>query len=58
VCFASTCCASIGCRIVQEQLCGSHYVIFGAVEDVYVAGQDAALIYANRHYGRMATQAA
>ena len=50
--------AAFGCRIVQSQLCGSHHVIFGAVEDVYVAGQDAALIYANRHYGRIAAQAA
>lgn len=47
-----------GCRIVQARFCGSHYVIFGAVGDVYVAGQDAAPIYANRHYGRMAAQAA
>ncbi len=50
--------AAFGCRIEQSQLCGSHYVIFGAVEDIYVAGQDAALIYVNRHYGRIAAQAA
>ena len=50
--------AAFDCRIVNAQLVGSHYVIFGAVEDVHVADQDAALIYANRNYSRLAAQAA
>lgn len=45
--------AAFDCRIVQTQLCGSHYVIFGSVKDVHVAGEDTALIYANRHYSSL-----
>ncbi len=45
--------AAFDCRIVQAQLCGSHYVIFGSVGDVHVAGEDAALVHANRHYSSL-----
>jgi len=43
--------AAFDCWIVEARLVGTHYVIFGAVEDVFVADQDAALVYSNRRYG-------
>jgi len=30
---------------------GSHFVVFGSVQDIFVAGTGAPLIYANRAYG-------
>jgi flavin reductase (DIM6/NTAB) family NADH-FMN oxidoreductase RutF/DNA-binding transcriptional LysR family regulator len=39
------------CRVTASEQVGSHYVVFGAVLDVFEAGPGAPLIYANRAYG-------
>jgi flavin reductase len=50
--------AAFGCRIRHAELVGTHYVIFGAVEEVYVSNPDTALIYANRGYAMVPSPAA
>ena len=50
--------AAFACRIDEARRVGTHHVIFGAVEDVYVTDRKAALIYANRRYGYTVPQAA
>jgi flavin reductase (DIM6/NTAB) family NADH-FMN oxidoreductase RutF len=39
------------CRVTANELVGSHFVVFGSVQDIVVAGGGAPLIYANRAYG-------
>ncbi len=39
------------CRVTASERVGSHVVIFGSVQDIFVAGDGAPLIYANRAYG-------
>jgi len=39
------------CQVTASERVGSHLVIFGAVQDIFVAGAGAPLIYANRAYG-------
>jgi flavin reductase (DIM6/NTAB) family NADH-FMN oxidoreductase RutF len=39
------------CRIVKTDKVGTHHILYGAVEDVYVHEAGSALIYANRAYG-------
>jgi flavin reductase (DIM6/NTAB) family NADH-FMN oxidoreductase RutF/DNA-binding transcriptional LysR family regulator len=39
------------CRVTASDRVGSHFVVFGSVQDIYVAGGGAPLIYANRAYG-------
>ncbi len=39
------------CRLHSSTKVGTHYVLIGAVEDVYVHDTGSALIYANRAYG-------
>lgn len=39
------------CRLTHSERMGTHYVMFGAVEDVFIAREGVALIYANRAYG-------
>ncbi len=39
------------CRVTASEQVGTHFVIFGSVEDIVVAGSGAPLIYANRAYG-------
>jgi len=39
------------CRVTASERVGSHYVVFGSVQDIFVAGAGAPLIYANRAYG-------
>ncbi len=39
------------CRVIASERVGSHFVIFGSVQDIFVAGVGAPLIYANRAYG-------
>lgn len=39
------------CKVTASERVGSHHVIFGSVQDIYVAGGGAPLIYANRAYG-------
>ncbi len=39
------------CRVTGSHRIGSHFVVFGSVEDIFVAGSGAPLIYANRAYG-------
>lgn len=39
------------CRVVSNDKVGTHYVIFGVVEDIFVAERGSPLIYANRAYG-------
>ncbi len=38
------------CRVTASDRVGSHYVIFGAVQDIFLADSGAALLYANRGY--------
>ncbi|MGO9358398.1 MAG: LysR substrate-binding domain-containing protein [Xanthobacteraceae bacterium] len=39
------------CRVTASERVGSHFVVFGSVQDIFVAGGAAPLIYANRAYG-------
>jgi flavin reductase (DIM6/NTAB) family NADH-FMN oxidoreductase RutF len=39
------------CRLDHHVQIGTHHVFFGAVEDIFLARQGVALIYANRTYG-------
>jgi flavin reductase (DIM6/NTAB) family NADH-FMN oxidoreductase RutF/DNA-binding transcriptional LysR family regulator len=39
------------CRVTGSDRIGSHFVVLGSVEDIFVAGAGAPLIYANRAYG-------
>jgi len=39
------------CRVIASERVGSHFVVFGSVQDIHVAGAGAPLIYANRAYG-------
>jgi flavin reductase (DIM6/NTAB) family NADH-FMN oxidoreductase RutF len=39
------------CQVTASERVGSHVVIFGCVQDIFVAGAGAPLIYANRAYG-------
>jgi flavin reductase (DIM6/NTAB) family NADH-FMN oxidoreductase RutF len=39
------------CRVTASERVGSHFVVFGSVQDIHVAGTGAPLIYANRAYG-------
>ncbi len=38
------------CRVAAADRVGSHYVIFGAVQDIFLTDSGAALLYANRDY--------
>jgi flavin reductase (DIM6/NTAB) family NADH-FMN oxidoreductase RutF len=39
------------CRVTASERVGSHVVVFGSVQDIFVSGGGAPLIYANRAYG-------
>lgn len=39
------------CRLVSSDRVGTHYVMFGEVEELFVAERGSPLIYANRAYG-------
>lgn len=39
------------CRVTASERVGSHFVVFGSVHDIFIAGAGAPLIYANRAYG-------
>jgi flavin reductase (DIM6/NTAB) family NADH-FMN oxidoreductase RutF len=39
------------CRVTASERVGSHFVVFGSVQDIFVAAGGAPLIYANRAYG-------
>jgi flavin reductase (DIM6/NTAB) family NADH-FMN oxidoreductase RutF len=39
------------CRVTASERVGSHFVLFGSVQDIFVTGGGAPLIYANRAYG-------
>ncbi|MGA2342152.1 MAG: LysR substrate-binding domain-containing protein [Steroidobacteraceae bacterium] len=39
------------CRVIASERVGSHFVVFGSVQDIFIAGGGAPLIYANRAYG-------
>jgi flavin reductase (DIM6/NTAB) family NADH-FMN oxidoreductase RutF len=39
------------CRLTHSELIGTHYVMFGAVEEIFIAQKGLPLIYANRAYG-------
>ena len=43
--------AAFGCRLLSSQRVGTHHVLFGAVEDIFIAAKGQPLIYANRAYG-------
>jgi flavin reductase (DIM6/NTAB) family NADH-FMN oxidoreductase RutF len=45
------------CRLTHTELIGTHYVIFGEVEDIFQASGGAPLIYANRNYSKLSHQA-
>ena len=40
------------CRLVSTQELGTHYVFFGAVEDIFQQSTGSSLIYSNRAYGK------
>jgi flavin reductase (DIM6/NTAB) family NADH-FMN oxidoreductase RutF len=42
------------CRLLTSQRVGTHHVLLGAVEDVYIGPSGSPLIYANRAYGTAA----
>lgn len=42
------------CRVVSQELIGTHYVFVGEVGDIFTADRGTPLIYANRAYGRTA----
>jgi flavin reductase (DIM6/NTAB) family NADH-FMN oxidoreductase RutF len=39
------------CHVTASERVGSHFVVFGCVQDIFVGGGGAPLIYANRAYG-------
>jgi flavin reductase (DIM6/NTAB) family NADH-FMN oxidoreductase RutF len=39
------------CRLTHSELVGTHYVMFGAVADIFIADRGHPLIYASRAYG-------
>src|ERR1700722_2113960 len=39
------------CKVTVSERVGSHFVLFGSVQDIFIAGSGAPLIYANRAYG-------
>ena len=39
------------CKVTASERVGSHFVVFGSVQDIFVAGGGVPLIYANRAYG-------
>jgi flavin reductase (DIM6/NTAB) family NADH-FMN oxidoreductase RutF/DNA-binding transcriptional LysR family regulator len=39
------------CRVTASERVGSHFVVFGSVQDIFMTGGGAPLIYANRAYG-------
>jgi flavin reductase (DIM6/NTAB) family NADH-FMN oxidoreductase RutF/DNA-binding transcriptional LysR family regulator len=39
------------CKVTASERVGSHFVIFGSVQDIFIADTGAPLIYANRAYG-------
>lgn len=39
------------CRLTHSELIGTHHVMFGEVEDIFIGQQGLPLIYANRAYG-------
>jgi flavin reductase (DIM6/NTAB) family NADH-FMN oxidoreductase RutF/DNA-binding transcriptional LysR family regulator len=39
------------CRVTASERVGSHFVVFGSVQDIFASGVGAPLIYANRAYG-------
>jgi len=41
------------CRLTHSDLFGTHHVMFGEVEDIFIARQGVPLIYANRAYGKL-----
>lgn len=43
------------CRLTHAELLGTHHVMFGEVEDIFIAAPGTPLLYANRGYGRLAT---
>jgi flavin reductase (DIM6/NTAB) family NADH-FMN oxidoreductase RutF len=42
--------ASFDCRLVEDRVVGQHHVLFGEVQQVHLAEQGRALVYANRSY--------
>jgi flavin reductase (DIM6/NTAB) family NADH-FMN oxidoreductase RutF len=45
--------ANFDCRIIHVQEVGTHWVIFGAVQEVQLPRNDSALLYLNRSYREM-----
>lgn len=39
------------CKVTASNRVGSHYVLFGSVQSIFIAGRGTPLIYANRAYG-------
>ena len=39
------------CRLTHSELFGTHYVMFGEVEDIFIAERGLPLLYASRAYG-------
>jgi flavin reductase (DIM6/NTAB) family NADH-FMN oxidoreductase RutF len=45
------CLVAFDCRVTASERVGSHFVVFGSVQDIAVAPTGSPLIYANRAYG-------
>src|SRR5258706_7666561 len=43
--------AAFDCRLIESKRVGSHEVMFGAVEDIFIAELGSPLVYSNRAYG-------
>jgi flavin reductase (DIM6/NTAB) family NADH-FMN oxidoreductase RutF len=43
--------AAFDCRLIDSKRVGSHEVMFGAVEDIFIAELGSPLVYSNRAYG-------
>jgi flavin reductase (DIM6/NTAB) family NADH-FMN oxidoreductase RutF len=41
------------CRVTTSERVGTHFVVFGTVEDVFIGATGQALIYANRSYATL-----
>lgn len=42
---------ALDCRLTHAELIGTHYVMFGEVEDIFIADRGLPLIYTGRAYG-------
>ena len=49
--------AAFDCRVLNLKEMGTHWVIFGSVEEVHISHQSSALLYLNRSYRHLSVHA-